>query len=332
MTDQNKPYLQDLPQNEEKSVELKDIKPGDILIFEGDDSIVSDLIKLFTKSTVTHSAIFVQNGEKAAFADSGECGIQKHWVTSFSCARGVHVRRLTKKGGFGNDYDKIVAPVINVANDYIKQGLPYPYNDLVLLAMILIYKNVSQNNLKQTNVIHFLRFIAAKLKTAIDKKMHKGTHSMVSSSFVYQCFLDASQSNPDLKLKVENSDIQPIKAKRSATLLDLYAEHAEEYNYNTKSFAKSKFEPSTDSIDEVLKELVDKENENHIGLTMGNALSHAIEEFLKVLMNACGIVVHSVQELIEKARLQQALFITPNDLYCRTTNTESVGVIHLKKA
>lgn len=330
MTEQNNQIMQD---EEEQSIELKDLKPGDILIFDGEEgSIISDLIMLFTKSKVTHGALFVQNGDEAALADSGECGINMHLVTSVPEARGVHVRRLTKEGGFGDDYDKIVAPVVDIARDYARQGLPYPYSDLVLLAMIIIFKDVSNVALTYPNVIKLLQVVAAELKTLIDEKFHDGKHTMVCSSFVYQCFLDASKDNPDLKLNIENGDAQvPLKAKRSATLFDLYAEHAAEYNYHTQSFAEAKAAPVTESIEEILKNLVDKENKNHVNLIKSNALSNAIEEFLEVLLKAAGIVVNSIEELIENAKMQQALFVTPNDLYCHTTNTVSVGKVPLDR-
>ena len=318
---------------EEENIELKDLKPGDILIFDGEEgSLISNLIMLFTHSSVTHGALFVQNGNEAALADSGECGIKMHLVQSNPDARGVHVRRLTKEGGFGDDYDKIVAPVVEIARDYARQGLPYPYSDLVLLAMILIYKDVSHVNLKQAVVIKLLQVVAAELKTLIDEKFHDGKHTMVCSSFVYQCFLDASKDNPDLKLNIENGDAQAtLKAKRSATLFDLYAEHAAEYNYNTKRFADAKGKPVTESIEEILNNLVDKENKDHISLIKSNALSNAIEEFLKVLLKAAGVAVDSIEELIENAKKQQALFVTPNDLYCHTTNTEIIGKVPLDR-
>ena len=110
---------QNAPQNEEeKEIELKDLKPGDILIFDGEtDDLISRLIMAFTNSRVTHGAIFMQNGENAALADAGQDGINMHLVTSTPNARGVHVRRITKKGGFGDDFDKIVAPVTDIAYD-----------------------------------------------------------------------------------------------------------------------------------------------------------------------------------------------------------------------
>ena len=319
---------------DEKALQLENLMPGDILIFESDGSTIDDLITRLTKSSACHAALFVQNGEKAILADAGETGIDLHLLSSEAIPeeekRVIHVRRLTKEGGYGDHFDKEIAPVINIACDYVRQDLPYPYSDLVLLGMILVYKNVSEVSLRQAVVIKLLRVITAELKSLIDEKYRDGQRTMVCSSFVYQCFLDASKNNPDLKLQIKDADLQPnFKATRSATLLDLYAEHAKEYHFKTKQFAEGLSEPVTESIDELLKNLIDNENENHVSMVKGNALSNAIEEFLKTIMKAAGIAIESIEDLIKNARIQQAMFITPNDLLCHTTNTVSVGKIEL---
>lgn len=67
-------------------------------------------------------------------------------------------------------------------------------------------------------------------------------------------------------------------------------------------------------IDKIIESLVDKGNANHVGLVIGNALSHAIEEFLKAMMIACGIIVKDIKDLIENAKRQQASFVIPDEL------------------
>ena len=78
------------------------------------------------------------------------------------------------------------------------------YLDLILLAMTLVFKDVSQVSLKQAEVINLLHTAATELKKNPDLK------------------INAFKGNPDSNLKIG----------KTATLLDLYAEHAAEYNYN----------------------------------------------------------------------------------------------------
>ena len=125
-------------ESNEKSIKISDLKPGDILIFDGEDHGISLLIKKFTHSNVTHGALFMQGGDIAAIADAGTGGIHMHKVEEHDGSRFVHVRRIAKEGGFGEDFDKTISPVLDIARDYVSQDLPYPYSDLVLLAMILI--------------------------------------------------------------------------------------------------------------------------------------------------------------------------------------------------
>ena len=60
---------------------------------------------------------------------------------------------------------------------------------------------------------------------------------------------------------IKNGDVDAnLRAgKRTATLLDLYAEHAAEYNFN-KTFTAENDEPVTESAQEVLEDLVDEKN------------------------------------------------------------------------
>lgn len=159
--------------------------------------------------------------------------------------------------------------------------------DLVSLAMILVYKDVSHVSLKQAEVINLLRAAAAELKDI-----------------------------PDFKFAFAHSNAQPNTkpAKSTATLLDLFAEHAAEYNYSQSFIATESDEPVRESVQEILDNLIDNENKNHIHLFKNNALSNAIERFLRNLLKSCGIVFKDIKDLIEKAKKQQASFVMPSGL------------------
>lgn len=316
---------------DEQAVQLTELKSGDILIFDGEENdAISKLIMLFTKSKVSHSAIFMKEGNELALADAGPDGLNMHLVTNRPNAREVHIRRICKEGGFDGNFDRFIDPVIDIVHDYIMQGHPYPYLDLVLIAMIVVYKDVSHVSLKQTGVINLLKFASAELKKFKDEKLQGSKHSIISPSFVYQCYHDASRNNPDLKINVKSDLSNENGGKRTATLLDLYAEHAAEYNC-TRSFSMETEEPVKATLQEILDDLVDWENRNHIHLLKNDALSDAIEGFLRNLMKICGVKISNIRKLIENAKKQQAMFVTPNDLYCRTTNTVSVGKINLER-
>lgn len=178
----------------------------------------------------------------------------------------------------------IIDKIIEMINKPQAAGLLSPYSGLVFLAMVLIYKDVSGINLRQATVIKLLRAAASELK--------------------------ATRING----KSKDSNLPQNSSNRSATLLDLYAEHAAEYNFKTSRFATENEDPVTEPVPTLLESLVDKGNANHVSLVKGNALSHAIEEFLKAMMKACGIFVKDIKDLIENAKRQQASFVIPDEL------------------
>lgn len=178
----------------------------------------------------------------------------------------------------------IIDKIIEMINKPQAAGLLSPYSGLVFLAMVLIYKDVSGINLRQATVIKLLKAAASELKAT------------------------------KLKSKLKVAVLPQNSSNRSATLLDLYAEHAAEYNFKTSRFATENEDPVTEPVPTLLESLVDKGNANHVGLVKGNALSHAIEEFLKAMMKACGIFVKDIKDLIENAKRQQASFVIPDEL------------------
>ena len=161
------------------------------------------------------------------------------------------------------------------------------YLDLILLAMTLVFKDVSQVSLKQAEVINLLHTAATELKKNPDLK------------------INAFKGNPDSNLKIG----------KTATLLDLYAEHAAEYNYNQSFIELASGNAVHESIQEILDNLIDCENKDIIHLFKSNALSCAIENFLRNLLAASGIVIKDIKDLIKNAKMQQAKFVTPDSLY-----------------
>lgn len=315
---------------------LADLQPGDILTFEGEsDDLISSLIMKFTHSKVTHGALYYQNTPIPALADAGASGIFAHKVEYKEGARCAFVSRLTKKGRLkSNVYfePEEMAPVHDAAKFYLSEGLKYPYSDLVLLALILIYKDISDSGIKQTVIIGLLKVLAAEIKKLIDDKFHQGKHTMVCSSFVNQCYLDASQKNSKLKIQLnKDADLRLMKAHPSNTLFDLYVEHASEYDYHTEKFQMLEAAPVNQTLDELLAEAVNAPQNNRVMLLKSNELSSAIESLLKTLMKLFKIPFTSIKDLIENAKEMQSMFVTPNDLCFNIKNADKVGKIALDR-
>ena len=324
-----------------QQLSLQDLVPGDILTFEGEETdAISGLIMLLTNSKVTHGALYFQNSPVEALADAGANGIHVHEAIEKEDSRCAYVCRLQKdnKGDFFTDSELL--PVLQSAKRYVDEDLPYPFSDLVLLAMILIFKDCSHVSIKQRVIIGILKIVAAEIKKLIDEKKHKGKHTMVCSSFVYQCYKDAAEKDDRLKIKLHNSDINVLKsANQAPTLFDLYAEHAAEYDFDTTKFMtlkqganESEEEFKLEDLDGLLKEALQDAGNTRVMLVKNNILSSVIEEFLKKLLEFFGFTFKSIKDLIDNARNLQSMFVTPNDLCYNIDNAQKVGFVHLYRA
>lgn len=312
---------------------LLNLKAGDILTFEGEDNdLISSLIMKLTNSKVTHGALYFQDSPVQALADAGTTGLHAHEIADKETSRRAYVCRLTQPGSSDFFSDAEILPVMQAAKIYLDENLPYPYSDLLLLAMILVYKDISGVSIKQHVIIGILKIVSAEIKKLIDEKVHEGKHTMVCSSFVYQCYLDASKKDGRLKIALDNADIRGIRqANNVKTLFDLYAEHAAEYNFNENAFSVQENSGKEEKLEDLLKEALQDTDSEHVMLLKNNFLSNAIEDFLKTLLKFFGYTFSSIKELIENARELQSMFVTPNDLCFNIENAQKIGFVNLDR-
>ena len=323
-----------------ETISLSDLRPGDILTFsgKGEKSLITKLILCFTNSWISHGALFYQHTPETVLADAGTSGIHGHLVNEIPDERVAYVSRLTKKSSICDKdsfYDESeMVSVLAAARGYLEQDLSYPYMDLVFLAMILLYKDHSKSGFEQSAIIGLLRILSAELKKLLDEKV-RHNYTMVCSSYVYQCYLDASKKNSDFKLQLSrDADLRANRNSNRAinTLLELYAEHAAEYDYKTEIFRQSVNETNSyGTLEDWAKKALESANGDYVKLLKNNELSGAIEDLLRTLMNVLGFAYTSIEDLIENARNMQAMFVTPNDLCFNIEKIQKIGKIHLKR-
>ena len=201
----------------------------------------------------------------------------------------------------------------------------------------MVFKDISNVSISLPVILGVLKFVTVEIKRLIDARMREGKHPMVCSAFVYQCFLDAAKKDERLKLHL-NADADMGKYKcnsirqvRANTLFELYAEHAEEYNYKTEVFATREPEVTKEQLDALLDQAVEEVKGNRVMILKNFSLSGVIERFLEVLMNFYGIECKNIEHLIENARKFQSMFVTPNDLCFHIDNTAKLGYIELDR-
>ena len=320
---------------------VNDLLPGDILAFKGDpQDTISKLIMKFTGSDVSHGAIFVQK-EECVLAEAGLGGIHATRTRDDSTAREAYVMRHNKASKKGVD------AVVPFAKDYVLQDLPYPYSDLILLGLILIFKQKVTKPLVSRVVVEFLCLVAAELKKIIEDKNTPGKHTMVCSSYVYQCYLDASKKNPALKLKIKDGDVgfkdHPLigRKSKSFSLFDMYADYVASHEDECKKdFKAKKLEPakklrSKKEILADLEKLVLSKGADKLPELTPETLSvvvdiiNAVKDVIQALVTFVKGDRVSFSEMMKVAREQQSMFITPNDLVQHVTNAKNVGMVKL---
>lgn len=325
-----------------KEITLQDLKPGDILIFRSDDSFTSKKIAELTNSKVSHSAIYFQDSPVKALADAGQSGLHVHEIGVDKNRREIYVSRIkdSETGKFFPDSD--IYPVLHAAKGYIDQDLNYPYGDLLALALIILFGKVSPGIF---DLYKITKVLAIVFKLLFDDIVHHGKHPMVCSSFVYQCYLDASKDhdkykgNKKLKLHIENGDIKSVKRgalmqeNEAPTLFDLYAKYAVENQLDSITLAELEDDEveeklSKEQIEALFKDaFLENEKESVAFPKFGDMKSHILK-ILQGIAKAMGFPGEKISELIKEIQDMQSLFVTPNDLCLNVTNTEKIG--HLK--
>ncbi len=314
------------------------LKAGDIMTFEGERNEdgkldpLSHLIMILTDSEVSHAGLFIQE-DPPAMADAALSGLHAHLVADKGDPlRPVHICRLK----MADQLD--LTPVIEAAEKYLKDDLVYPMPDLILLGMILVYKNVSHVSLKQKVIIGLLKIITAKIKSILEDKKYEGKHPMICSEFVYQCYLDASKKDPRLKLILKNADLQlSLRHRTSITLLDHFINyHTSQQDILRYSDDKTQIHFNNTFNDDIyqsestlIQEAIDGIDHGEKLFRENEELSLAVQNFLIVEQELRGKPIDSFKNLIDNAKDQQAFFVTPNDLFCHISNADYLGKLDI---
>ncbi len=172
------------------SMSIKDIEPGDVLLFSG-ESLISEAIILVTGGGVSHAAIAYDDIDLV------------HEVPPHA-ARGVMAelfegRTISVMRVFDSQHKEQIPKALTAANQFVKDKEPYPMSNLYLLGLVLLYRTVTPNTLTQKYITKVLRIVIAELEEFIRMKRQPGKLPMVCSQFVYQCYAHAG-----VQLKIRN--------------------------------------------------------------------------------------------------------------------------------
>lgn len=160
-----------------------ELKLGDVVILEADDSWISRAIALLTDSSVSHAAMIY---EADRFIEMGLSGIGVHGFHEDMAGREAYIRRLTP--------ERDATPLLAVAGGYLKQGVKYDMPSLFLLAGLLVYRQIRPTPRLSKIASFVLRKVCGALDRLINRIVNpKEAQLMVCSQLVYQCYHDCGE-------------------------------------------------------------------------------------------------------------------------------------------
>lgn len=159
-----------------------EISPGDVLLFHG-QGFVSWAIRKIDGSDVNHAAIVLPGG---VLAEAGGFGLQQRPVPqTMGHGESMRVFRLEASDD--------LAPVLATASAYLAKGHLYAYQQIVMLALLCVTRNIPLPRLARRMVRSVLEHAA----TAVLELLPVGAKWLICSEYVYRCFDDAVEGESD---------------------------------------------------------------------------------------------------------------------------------------
>lgn len=207
---------------------------GDIILVH-DVSWQAQLIQIIDGTDWCHAAIYLGNGQigEVTMAD----GLSSRTIdTSVGNVNKVLVKRLKALPDTMN-------PVISKANSYMSQKTAYAYNQIILLAILILTRKIPLNPILS-------ELVRGILDNAAELLAQKGNgQPMICSEFVYRCYDEAVMSASDpyalhinqqppakqMRLSVSSGNAQNYERIDNSSLLAWAAASAVKENRTLKS-------------------------------------------------------------------------------------------------
>lgn len=156
-----------------------DLRLGDVLLYRG-TSLNARLIQLFDRSEVSHSALWLGAGTVAEVLNDS-VGLQMRTLRAgFASSEWAEVRRHPAAGN--------AAPIVGRARHYLGRGAHYAYDQVVLLALLVVARRLPA-------APGLARLVRSVLDAAAERVLLLTAHGrqpMICSEFVFRCFREAA--------------------------------------------------------------------------------------------------------------------------------------------
>ena len=173
------------------TITLKELKPGDIILFSPTDELISKLIVFLTHSQVSHTGMSDYN-PGYVLNEEGDGALRRFLAAPGE--RTMYVRRLKN----APDTSKVA----DIAKEYVDQNIPYPKSNLLFLGIYILAGDFIPNNIAGNLIKSVIKVACYELiKFANELQFHDSKNPMVCSQFAAACYDQAAMKyGPEYKI------------------------------------------------------------------------------------------------------------------------------------
>lgn len=152
---------------------------GDILLFNG-NGWLSKAIRFFDGADVNHAALAI---DPTTMIEAAGNGLRTRPIDD-----AIKTNNFTLVMRLPNDNH--LQPVVAAGNAFLKKGVPYAYQEIVLLAILSATRHVDIKNRIFRRIVRTVCDHAALL---INSLLERGDELMICSEFVFRCYQDGNE-------------------------------------------------------------------------------------------------------------------------------------------
>lgn len=309
-------------------MKIEDLKPGDVLLCRADpNSWIGRAIVKITKGEVSHAAIYIggKSGEEL-ITHSEAKGIVYMTFEQFMEheSAGFYVMRHMVRGN--------LQPVLDAAEQYVNEKIPYPYVNLPLLGLLILLNRFSKDTLKSKIFYDFALLVAIKLMKKVRAVARQDKMTMICSQYAAQCYTDAGA---DYDIKFEKLLLQFGEAKNlgmQISLLDILESSNDiELGVAPNDLEQDAIVERETQIAQNFIQLLEDEdrllsNEENISEKDLSWISVKIAESLSHLLTGKKPASsRAALQTIQEFSTNRNFFVTPDDLLSNTKNLVNEG-------
>lgn len=313
-----------------KTISLSELKPGDIILMhKPKKSAISFIIGLLTHSKVSHTAMVDYN--PAYFLEEGGHGASQGKLED-EIGRALYIRRLSSRPD--------TSKVCDIAWEYIKEGHPYPFSNLIFLGIYLLTSDFLPNSVEGGLVKEILRLATYELMRLFNWKQQPDTKfpPMVCSQFAAFCYDQAALNyGPEYKIHYKDGVIPEVTLLQK--ILDQLSEESDKvYALEApKDNLLLSAEDTTAAAEKYCEQLIEQMQQKQL-LNSPSKVSDSViaalyqygRAFLKLFSGKDYpdkdlATPDEIKEVLSELMQFQEAFITPGDLLSNTKNLEDMG-------